>query len=130
VFPGDGRAGLHLRPRYFRVSPLALAALGDKVVDPAAAFLVSGIPVLNRGVLDGGVLECDELDHGGMELVLITDRRRTPFEITDVSPFVGDDQRALKLACFRGIDAEVGRKLHGATDALGYIHKRTVAEHG
>src|SRR4029077_10249153 len=109
---------------YFRISSRALAALGDEVIDPAAAFLVSGIPVLNRGVLDGGVFERDQLDHGGVQLVLIANRSRTSFEITDVSAFVGDDQGAFELPGFRGIDAEVSGKLHGAAHALGHVYKR------
>ena len=32
--------------------PLALAALGHEVVDAATAFLVAGVPVLHRRVLD------------------------------------------------------------------------------
>src|SRR5206468_2929841 len=40
VLPGDGRAGLDLRPRDLRVHPAAGAALRDEVVDAALAFLV------------------------------------------------------------------------------------------
>src|SRR6266852_6187136 len=35
VLPGDGRAGLHLRPGNLRVHTCAFAALGDEVIDPA-----------------------------------------------------------------------------------------------
>src|SRR6185437_6028955 len=47
IFPGDGRAGLHLRPRDFRILAAAGAPLGDEVVDSAAALLIAGIPVLD-----------------------------------------------------------------------------------
>src|SRR5580700_4491499 len=129
IFPGDGGASFDLCPGNLRISAGALAALGDKVVDPAAAFFISGIPVLNRGVFDRGVLEGNQLDDGGVKLILIADRRCAAFEIADVGAFVGDDQRAFELPCFRGIDAEVGGKLHRTAHTLGHVYKRTVAEY-
>src|SRR5438132_623480 len=52
VFPGDRAAGLDLRPTDFAVAATASTALGDEVVNPALTFLVAGIPVLHRGILD------------------------------------------------------------------------------
>src|SRR5690606_42145481 len=48
ILPGHGRAGLDLRPGNLRPGALAQAALGDEVVDPALAFGVAGVPVLDR----------------------------------------------------------------------------------
>ena len=98
VLPGDRRAGLDLRPRDLRALAAARAALGDEVVDAAAAFLVAGVPVLHRRVLDLGVVERDELDHRRVQLVLVALRRGAALEVGDVGALVGDDQRALELA--------------------------------
>src|SRR5690606_41930746 len=70
IVPRDRRARLDLCPRDLRVCAAALAALRDEVVDAAAAFLVAGIPVLHRRVLDLGALERNELDDRRMQLVL------------------------------------------------------------
>src|SRR5204863_10172370 len=51
ILPGDRRAGLDLRPRDLRVLAAARAALGDEVEDPAAAFLVARVPILDSPVL-------------------------------------------------------------------------------
>ena len=51
--------------------PAAIATLRHEVVDTALAFLVAGIPVLNRRVFDLGIIECDQFDDSGMELVFI-----------------------------------------------------------
>src|ERR1700704_5815522 len=84
IFPGNGRAGLDLRPGDVRVLATAIATLGDKIVNAALAVLVAGVPVLHRGVFDLGVIESDELDHGGMELVLVAHGRSAAFEIADI----------------------------------------------
>lgn len=47
VFPCNGRAGLHLRPREFAVVAAAESAFGHEVVDTALAVLVAGPPVLH-----------------------------------------------------------------------------------
>ena len=52
IFPGDGRAGLDLRPGNLGIQSQALAALGDEVKDAAFTFFVAGIPVLHCGILD------------------------------------------------------------------------------
>src|SRR5581483_9589849 len=109
IFPGDGRAGLDLGPGDLRARPTAVAALGDEIEDAAFALGVARIPVLHRRILDLGVVERDELDHGGVQLVLVAHRRGAAFEIGDVGALVGDDQRALELAGVALIDAEIGR---------------------
>ena len=97
----------------------AIAALGDEIVDAAFAVLVARIPVLDRRVFDLGVVERDELDHRGMQLILVAHRGGAAFEIADIGALVGDDQRALELAGVRCVDAEIGRQLHRAAHALG-----------
>ena len=127
VFPGDGRAGLHLRPRQAGVFA-ADAALGHEIIDAAPPLLVAGIPVLHRGVFDLGVLLDDDLDHGGMQLVLVAARGRTAFEVAHVSPFVGHDQRTFELSRPSRIDTEIGRQFHRTADTPGDVAERTVGE--
>ena len=102
----------------FELTAGAHAALGDEVVDAALAFLVARVPVLDRRVLDRRVVERDELDHRRVQLVLVAHRRRAPFQVADVRALVGDDQRPLELPRVLRVDAEVGRELHRAANAL------------
>src|ERR1700733_14935151 len=44
IFPGNGRAGLDLGPGNLRVLAAAIAALGDEIIDAAAAGGVARIP--------------------------------------------------------------------------------------
>src|SRR5438094_9738146 len=87
--------------------PLALAALGHEIEDAASTFFITRIPVLDGGVLNLGVIQCDQLNHGGVQLIFIANGRRTAFEVADVRAFVRNYQRALELPGFRRIDAEV-----------------------
>src|SRR5581483_512024 len=109
ILPGDRRARFHLRPRNLGVDASALAALGDEVVNTASALLVAGIPVLDSRILDLGVIQRNQFNHRGMQLVLVANRRRAALEIADVCALIGDDQCPLKLAGLGGIDAEIGR---------------------
>src|SRR4029077_20824267 len=63
VLPGDGGAGLDLRPGDMRVASAAFAPLGDEIVDAADAAGIARIPVLHGRVLDVGVVERDQLHH-------------------------------------------------------------------
>ena len=130
IFPGDGGAGLDLRPGNLRVRAFAEAALGDEVVDAALAVLVAGIPVLDGAVFDLRALHRDEFDDGGVELVFVAHRGGAAFEIADVSALVRDDERPLELAGVRGLDAKVGGQLHRAADPLGDVAEGTVGEDG
>ena len=60
IFPGDGGAGLDLRPGNFGVLARALAALGDEVVDAAFAFFVARIPVLTVEYLIVRIIQRDQ----------------------------------------------------------------------
>ena len=96
---------------------------------PPLPVLVARIPVLHRRIFDLGVFQRHQLDHRGMQLVLVAHRRGAAFEIGDVGAFVGDDQRAFELAGLAGVDAEIGGKLHRAAHALGHIDEGAVGEH-
>ena len=90
---------------------------------------IARIPVLYRRIFDLGVIERDEFDDGGVQLVLVPLRRRAAFEIADVGALVGDDEGALKLAGVPLIDAEIGRELHRAAHARRHVNKGAVGEH-
>ena len=106
----------------------AVAALGHKIVDPALAVLVAGEPVLDRRVLDLGILHRDQFDHCSVQLVLIARGCGAAFEVAHIRAFIGDQQRALKLAGLGLVDAEIGRKLHRAAHALGDVAERPIGE--
>src|SRR5215217_1736773 len=108
IFPSDGRAGLHLSPGDLGVGSGTLPALGDEVIDPSAAFLVAGVPVLHGGVFDGGAFEGYQLHYGRVQLVFVPAGGRTPLEVTDRGTLFRNDERAFELPRFRGIDPEIG----------------------
>ncbi len=128
VLLGHGRTGLQLRPADLRVVALTEAPLRDEVVHAALTLSVARVPVLDRGVLDLGVLVGDELDDRGVELVLLAHRGRAALQIAHVRAGLGDNERALELAGAGLVDAEVGGQLHRAGHALRNVHERSVAE--
>ena len=112
--------GLDLRPADLAVFAAAGAPLGDEIVDPALPVGIAGIPVLHRAVFDLRIVERDQLDDRGMELVLVALRRGAALEIADVAALFGDDQRPLELPGVAGIDAEIRRQFHrGQRTPLG-----------
>ncbi len=129
IFPGDGRAGFDLGPGNLRARAAAVAALGDEIEDAALAVGVARIPVLHRRILDLRVVERDQLDHCGVQLVLVAHGGRTTLQIAHVSALIGDDQRALELAGVRLVDAEISRQFHRAAHAGRHVDERAVGEH-
>src|ERR1044071_6492954 len=128
VLPRNRRAGLDLRPRNLRVAAAARAALRHEVVNAALALLVARVPVLHRRILNLRVVQRDEFHDGRVQLVLVELRRGAAFEIGDVCALLRDDERALELAGLLVVDAEVGRKLHRAADALRHEDEGAVRE--
>ena len=128
VFPRDGTTRLHLRPRQFAVHTLADATLGDEVVYASLALSVTRIPVLHGTVLHFGPVVHHDFYNGGMQLVLITHRCGTAFQVGNVGIVIGYNQSPFKLSRTLCIDTEVGRQLHRASYPLGNIHKRPVGE--
>ena len=130
IFPSDGRPRLYLRPGELTVDTAQVATLGDEVQHTSLTLLVAGIPVLNGRVLHFGTVLDNNLDNGGVQLVLIAHRGGTPFEIRDVGIIIGYNERTLKLTGISGVDAEIAAQFHGTADALGDIDEGTVAENG
>src|SRR5579884_1407955 len=109
IFPSDSGAGLELSPGNLGVLATAVAALGHEVINSAATFRVAWIPVLNGRIFDFRVVQRDQFDDGSMQLILVANRRRATFEVTDVRPAIRDDQGALELAGIALVDAKICR---------------------
>ena len=129
IFPGNGGPGFNLRPGNLGSVAATVTALGDEVIDTANAVFVPRIPILDRRVLDFGVFQADQLNHGRVQLVLVPHRRRAAFQVADMAVVFGNDQRALELAGFGGIDTEIGAQFHWTTNTAGYEHETAVREH-
>ena len=130
VFPGHGRAGLHLGPAEVRAAALAYSPLGHEVEYASLSRGVAGIPVLHGAVLHVRVLLDDYFDHRRMELVLVPHRSGAAFHIAHRRALVRDYQRPLELSSAAGIDTEIARQVHRTFHALGYVAERAVREHG
>ena len=63
-----------------------------------------------------------------MKLVLVPLRCGTALEIADIGFVVGDNQRALELACVLFVYSEISRQLHRAAHALGNVDEGSVGE--
>ena len=126
IFPGDCRAGFDLRPRHLAALALAQCALGHEIIDAAEALGIAGIPVLDGRIFDLGIVQCDQLHHRGVKLVLVAHRRGATFEIADIGALVGDDQSPLELPGILGIDTEIGAEFHRTAHALGHVNEGAV----
>ena len=60
------------------------------------------------GDCDLGIIEGNEFDNGGMELVRVEHRRRASFQITNIRSFVSDDQGSFKLSGICCVYPEIG----------------------
>ena len=129
IFPGDGGTGLNLGPGEACVLERD-TAFGDEIINSALAVFITRIPVLDGGVLDFRILKDDDLDDGCMELVLISHGGGAALQIGQISPLVGNEERALELTGVAGIDAEISAELHRAADTLRHIDEGTVGEDG
>ena len=63
-----------------------------------------------------------------MKLVLVTLGSGTALEVGDVSTFVGDDKRTLKLPRVDRIDTEVRGELHRTACPLGDVDEGAITE--
>ena len=91
IFPCHRAAGFHLGPAHLAVPSLTQCALGHEIIDAAFAFRVAGIPVLHGRIFDFGIVQRDQFDHGGVQLVFVAHRRGAAFEIADIAALISDD---------------------------------------
>src|SRR5215469_9824585 len=117
VFPGDGRTGFDLGPGNPRTVALATSPLGNEVEDAAAPLGIARIPVLDRRILDLGIVERNQFDDRCVKLVLVASWSGAALQIAHIRAPVGDDEGALELAAVAFVDAEIGRQLHRTTHA-------------
>ena len=106
------------------------ASFGNKIKDSAFAFLVPGIPILNRRVFNLRTVKSNEFYYRSMQLVFISWGGRTAFQITHIAAFISYHKSALKLSRTRLIDAEIGGQFHGTLHSFGDITERTVWKYG
>ena len=128
ILPGDGGAGLDLRPAQVAALAAAESALGDQVQDAAAALGISRIPVLHRAVAHVRILLHYYLHHGRVELVFVAHRGGAALHVAHARAFVGDDERAFELAGAARVDAEVAAEIHRALHSLGDVAEGAVGE--
>ena len=129
IFPGNCRTGFHLCPGQFAVYPFAVATFRHEVIYTALALGITRIPVLDSAVFHFGAVVHDNLHNSGMQLVFITHRCRTTFQVRNVRVIIRHNQRTFKLSRIAGIDTEIGRKFHRTAHTLRDIYERTVREH-
>ncbi len=63
-----------------------------------------------------------------MQLIFVALGSGATFEVAHITGVFGNQESALKLSRTLGIDAEVGAEFHRTTNALGNVHKRTIAK--
>ena len=129
ILPGNGRTSFHLCPRQFTVHPFTMATLRHKVIDTTPALGITGIPVLHGAVFHFCTVVHYNFHNGCVQLVLVTHRSRTPFQIRNVRIIIRHNQGSFELPRIAGIDAEIGGQLHRTAYPLRDIDKRTVGEH-
>src|SRR5690606_17833385 len=123
VLPGNGRTGFNLRPRDVRSRTTTLTPLGNEVVDAAHTVVTAPVSDLYSRILHLGVVERNDFDYCGVQLVFVAHRRRTAFQVADVRAFFCNDKRTFELPRIRRIDTEVRGQLHGTSHPLGDEHK-------
>src|SRR5262245_20223889 len=128
IFPCNRRTGFDLSPRDLRIPARAFSALRDEIVDTAAPFLVSRVPVLHGRITDLSIIQCNQLNNGCMQLVTVAHGRGATLQITHVAAFIRDDESSLKLTRFPGVDSEICREFHRAAYAFRDVSERSVAE--
>ena len=128
IFPCHRAAGFNLSPAHLAAPSLAQCALGDEIIDAAFAFCVAGIPVLHGRIFDFGIVQRDQFDHSGVQLILVAHRRSAAFEIADIAALVGDDQCPFDLPGIFRVDTEIGRKLHRAAHPFGDVDERAIGK--
>ena len=128
IFPCHRASGFHLSPAHLAVAALAQRPLRDEIVDAALALGVAGVPVLHRRIFDLRIVQRDEFDNSGVQLVFVAHWRGAAFEIGHIAALVGDNQRAFKLAGVFGVNPEISAELHRATHAFGDVDECPVGE--
>ncbi len=107
----------------FDRSPWQIPRLVTKIVDPANAFAVARVPVLDRGILDLCVVVSYDLHDRRMQLVFVPLRRRASLQVGDIRVFVRYDKGSFELSRSGFIDSEIGGQFNRALHAFRDIAK-------
>ena len=83
-----------------------MATLRHKVIDTTPALGITGIPVLHGAVFHFCTVVHHNFHNGRVQLVLVTHRSRTPFQIRNVRIIIRHNQGSFELPRIAGIDAE------------------------
>ncbi|MNE76824.1 hypothetical protein D3C80_1730850 [compost metagenome] len=68
----------------------------------------------------------NDLYDSGMQLMFITLRSSTAFQVAHISTLVGNNQGTFKLAGIFSINTEISRQFHRATNTFRNVYKRAV----
>jgi hypothetical protein len=109
IFSCYGTTLFNLRPHYFGAITAELSAFGSKVIDETFPIFIPWEPVLQGEISNFCVIHQNQLNACSVELCNIPFRSRTTFQIRLVRPFIGNYQRAFKLACVFSVDPEICR---------------------
>ena len=128
IFPGNSRASFYLRPGYFGIFSFTNATFSHKIKDTPFPAFITGIPVLNSRVFYLRIFHDYYFNNGSMELILISHRRCTSFQVRHITIFIGNNKGSFKLTGIHGIDTKVSRKFHGATNSFWDVYERAVTK--
>ena len=129
ILPCNGRASLYLCPGKFTVHPFAVTSFGYKVIHTTFTFSITRIPVLHSRIFHFRTVKHHDFHNCRVQLVFITHRCRTSFQVRDITVIICNNQRTFKLSGIGRIDTEVRRQLHRTANPLRNIHKRTITKH-
>ena len=129
ILPRNGRACFHLCPTQLTVHSFTMTALGHEVINTSFAFRIPRIPVLDSGIFHFGTVVYHNLHNSSMQLILITLRSRTSFQIRYITVVIRHNQCTFKLSGICRIDAKISRKFHRTAYSFRNIHKRTIAKY-
>ena len=115
VFHGEPGAQVAVNPADFSVFH------GKSTLDNKVVYI--GGPVLNGYILDFSPFERHEFHHAGVQGGTVVLRGGAAFHVHELSPFICNDEGALKLPHTFGIDTEIGLQRLGEFHAFGHIDK-------
>ena len=129
IFPSYSRTSFHLSPRNLGVVTGTNSTLGYKIINPAFSIFITWKPVLNGGVFDFCMSTGVDFYYGSMQLIFVTLRSGTTFQIGYIRRVIRYNQCTLKLARICGINPEIGRQFHGTTHPFGDVTKRSIRKY-
>src|SRR6516225_512201 len=103
--------------------PETNSSLRYEIIYSALSLLVTGIPILHRGIFDLCVVQSDQLHNCCMQLIFVTHGSRAAFQIANITGFFRYNQGPFELPCVFCIDAEISGQFHWAANSFWNIAK-------